>query len=277
MRTIREVTQGKLTLRLLATTTGFTGVLIRGSGGRSAMLSGKDQEEVWRRLQDEAAKADASYFGFDGARSRFLHFFPQSFETPDFAVHERDYKLAAKRKLDASLPLEVALKGEGVADLARKAYQATNFLGAIEKAKLGDALKSPVGDAFVNAAASFALGGGAAALLEMDRLMRPFECARWTVVTYLPFFWRPDAHAFLKPEVTKDFASRVGHRFAATYQPQLDYGVYESLLDLFRRTEVELADLRPRDRFDTQSFIWTVGAYRDDPVGAVPPNARDVG
>jgi hypothetical protein len=27
---------------------------------------------------------------------------------------------------------------------------------------------------------------------------------------------------FLKPEVTKDFAERVGHRFASDYEPRLD-------------------------------------------------------
>ncbi len=59
----------------------------------------------------------------------------------------------------------------------------------------------------------------------------------------------------LKPEVTKYFASRVGHRFASDYSPQLDIGVYESLLDLMRKTELGIADLESRDRIDLQSFI----------------------
>jgi hypothetical protein len=46
-------------------------------------------------------------------------------------------------------------------------------------------------------------------------------------------------------------------------------GVYDSLLDLARRTATELADLQPRDRIDVQSFIWVVGAY-DEATDAPP-------
>ena len=69
---------------------------------------------------------------------------------------------------------------------------------------------------------------------------------------------------FLKPEATKDFAARVGHRFASDYTPRLNIAVYDSLLDLAERTTRELSDLKPRDRIDVQSFIWAVGNYRDD-------------
>jgi hypothetical protein len=63
---------------------------------------------------------------------------------------------------------------------------------------------------------------------------------------------------FLKPEVTKDFAERVGHRFASDYEPRLDIGVYKSLLDLLQETEGQLIELQPRDRVDVQSFIWVL-------------------
>lgn len=68
---------------------------------------------------------------------------------------------------------------------------------------------------------------------------------------------------FLKPEVTKDFAARVGHRFASDYEPRLSVDVYRSLLDLVSNMEEELADLHPRDRIDIQSFIWVVGDYKE--------------
>lgn len=66
----------------------------------------------------------------------------------------------------------------------------------------------------------------------MGQALKPHDNAKWTVVTYLPYLWRPDTHMFLKPEVTKNFATRVGHRFAAEYEPRLSLTVYESLLDL---------------------------------------------
>ena len=125
-------------------------------------------------------------------------------------------------------------------------------------------LRGPLADDFVRAAARFALGEGKPALFDMERALKPHESAKWTAATYLPFLWRPEDHMFLKPEVTKDFAARVGHRFASDYEARLDVVVYESLLDLASKTAVELAELKPRDRIDVQSFIWVVGGYRDD-------------
>ena len=73
--------------------------------------------------------------------------------------------------------------------------------------------------------------------------------------------------ATLKPEVTKDFAARVGHPFASNYEARLNIDVYVSLLDLVERTSRELFDLQPRDRIDIQSFIWVVGDYQEDRDG----------
>jgi hypothetical protein len=69
---------------------------------------------------------------------------------------------------------------------------------------------------------------------------------------------------FLKPEATKDFATRVGNRFASDYEACLHLPVYESLLNLVDKTTQELQDLRPRDRIDIQSFIWVVGDYNEE-------------
>jgi hypothetical protein len=56
----------------------------------------------------------------------------------------------------------------------------------------------------------------------MQQALKLHAIAKWIAVTYLPLLWRPDAHMFLKPKVTTDFASRVGHRLANDYAPQLD-------------------------------------------------------
>lgn len=112
-------------------------------------------------------------------------------------------------------------------------------------------------------AARFRTGDLKAGLQQMQRALKPHAVARWTAVTFLPFLWRPDAHMFLKPEVTRDFPSRVGHSFASEYGSDLDVRVYERLLDLAGKTESEVADLRPQDRIDVQGFIWVVGSYED--------------
>jgi hypothetical protein len=266
IRTIREQSLGKLTLRLLETNGAFSGIILGGPKERIGPISGESAEAVWRRLNDEAGKADRSYFGFDGARARFLRFFPQGFADPGYVAAERNYKLAAKQKLDTTAPLAEAATGSGFGEAILAVFRATNLLSPFEKTRLQDVLRGKSADAFVRAAAQFTQGAGAPALLDMERALRPHDNAKWTVVTYLPFLWRPEAHMFLKPEVTQDFATRIGHRFRFDYEPRLDIAVYQSLLDLAQQTEQELAELHPRDRIDVQSFIWVVGAYSESDV-----------
>ena len=147
-------------------------------------------------------------------------------------------------------------------------FRATNMLSPFEKTRLQDVLRGPRADAFIQAAARFTQDSSTSHLLAMEQALKPHDSAKWTVVTYLPYLWRPDTHMFLKPEATKDFATRVGHRFAAGYEARLTLPVYESLLDLVSRTAQKLSDLRPRDLIDIQSFIWVVGAYRENREGA---------
>lgn len=260
MKTVREGKLGKLILRAVEKDGRYIGIVL-GAANPTERIEGDTLDDVWRRLHDEAGKGDANYFGFDGARARFRTHFPDGFHSPGYDAHERTYKLAAKAKLDATAPLGTAASGSGLGEAVLRVFQATNLLSPFEKTRLQGVLRGDGADPFIRAAAKFALGGGGAALADMEAVLKPHEANKWTVVTYLPFLWRPDAHMFLKPEVTKDFAARVGHPFASQYEAPLRMSVYDSLLDLVAKTEAELALLKPRDRIDVQSFIWVVGAY----------------
>jgi hypothetical protein len=271
MKTIRSARVGKLILRLVENKGKFIGVIIDEKDRRKAKIEGDGADDVWCRLHDEAGKLNPKYFGFDGAIARFRHFFPQGFHSSWYEEQERNYKLAAKTKLDLAVPVEAAAIGSGLGEAILSVYRATNLLSPFETVRLQDVLRGPGADAFVKAAARFALGDTHAGLRDMEHALKPHESAKWTVVTYLPFLWQPETHMFLKPQVTRDFAGRVGHRFAADYQPRLAIDIYESLLDLSRETTARLASLRPRDRIDVQSFIWVVGGYPDD---SQEPGAR---
>jgi hypothetical protein len=265
-KTLREEAHGKLTFRLLAKDGGFVGLLLSSPGGRKAIIEGSDANDVWHRLNLATATVHPDYFGFDGARARFLHFYPGAFASEKYALDERDYKVRAKAKLDQTAPLDQAATETGFGEAVLSAFRATDLLHPTEKTRLQAVLRGPSADAFVRAAAHFTLGAGSSALKEMDHILRPFDNAKWTVVTYLPFLWRPDRHMYLKPEVTKDFAARVGQPLA--YEPHLNIATYNSLLALVARTEAELADLQPRDRIDVQSLIWVVGQAEPTPPAA---------
>lgn len=268
MKTIRQDVIGKNTLRLVDTGKGVTG-LIYSDGKTLERIDGTDAAEVWALLRAAVGKASDAYFGFDGARARFLKFFPDGFRSPAFEgderghYGERGYKLRAKTKLDEAAPLDEALTGTGYGEAVLAAYRATNLLSPFEKTRLDPVLRGPDADGFIQAAAAFAMGDLAPALDRMERILAKHDNAKWTVATYLPFLWRPEEHMFLKPVVTQYFAERVGHPFVHDYTPSLEPEVYVSLLDLMAVTNAELADLQPRDNIDLQSFVWTVGEYQD--------------
>jgi hypothetical protein len=263
MKTIRTGKVGDLSLRLVEKDRVFIGLLFAADGSKKAQIESTDADDVWRRLHDEASKANPKYFGFDGARARFLRFFPNGFHSVGYAKAERDYKIAAKQRLDETAPIEKAVDAFGLGEAVLAVFRATNLLSPFEKMRLQEALRGPTADELIRAAARFTLGEGKTALLQMERALKPHDSAKWTVVTYLPFLWRPEEHMFLKPEVTKDFAARVGHRFATDYEARLDFAIYESLLDLVSKTAAELAEFKPRDRIDVQSFIWVVSDYKE--------------
>ncbi|HEY5105735.1 MAG TPA: hypothetical protein VII73_03060 [Caulobacteraceae bacterium] len=269
-KTIRRGKLSKIDLRLVDMNGVLHGVAEEGAK-RIVHIQGEggeDADRVWTRLHDEVAKRSVSYFGYEGAKARFLKYFPGGFASDTYVgdgsqhgTGERAYKLKAKALLEDIAPLDAAATGTGYGAAVRKVFQATNLLSPFEKPRIGDVLKGANADAFVRGAARFALGDTKAGLAEMEKAAKADGAAKWTVATYLPFLWRPETHMFLKPEVTKDYAERVGHRFADDYDSALRPEVYDSLRDLYTETGAAIADLGPRDNIDLQSFIWVVGEY----------------
>lgn len=260
MKTIREEDIGKATLRVVPVGKSFGGVVIL-DGKVKTRIDGDDPEEIWEKLLIEAARSSPDYFGFSGARNRFLKFFPEGFSSADYLGSERKYKVEAKKQLDETVPLEAAVEGSGHGDAIKAVFNKTNLLSQFELMRLKEALQSAEADQFIRGAAKMAHGNVRVGLQEMEHALKPHDAAKWTVVTYLPFLWQPTDHMFLKPETTKNFAERVGHPFYNDYETQLNADVYESLLNLAETTELETAELHPQDRIDVQSFIWVVGNY----------------
>jgi hypothetical protein len=257
--TIRTGKAGRTELRLVARDGRYFGL-----AGGVIKVEGEAGDEVWRRLHEAVGKAPkAKGVGFAAARARFLAVYPGGFEDPAYEARERAPTLEAKAILEAGAPVEDAATGSGYGEAALAAFCATRLFSPFERARLAVVLRGRAADKFIRAAAWFTIGDGdrKAALAEMERMLKPQEAAKWTVASFLPFLWRPEAHMFLRPEATKDFAVRVGHRFAADCEPRLRLEVYESLLDLAEQTQGAIEDMGPRDRIDVQAFIGVVGEH----------------
>lgn len=228
--------------------------------------SDTDVDRLKALLLNIAGTLHPSYVGIEGAIDRFRSFFDGNFADPAYWRWERKYKIDVREELAEILPLETALDADDItAAKARKALK-TNMLSRFEMARLHELLGSEHAGRFVQAAARFAASdaGDGTALATMASAIAPFGNASWAMVTYLPYFWRPDVHMFLKPEATRDFAARIGDRFDREYESSLDAHVYSSLLRMTDETHRAIHALDPADRIDVQSFIWVVGAYRDE-------------
>ena len=263
MKKLRETTIDGLTLRLVQTDKTFAAIVIKGSEIK-AREDGEDADDVWRRIHDAAARLNPLFIGYSSASARFLHFFPEGFAGARYVEMERAYKLLAKKVLDEAAPLERVEHAAGMGEGVLTAFKKTNLLSPFEQMRVADLLRGTDADAFVRLCGVFTRGDRKPALRALNDLLKPHDCAKWTIVTYLPFLWRPDAHIFLKPQMIKDFAGRVGHRFAWAYEPDLDADVYEALLDLATETKHEIASLNPKDMIDVQSFMWTVMKYKEE-------------
>ena len=86
----------------------------------------------------------------------------------------------------------------------------------------------------------------------------------WPLVTVWGFIAQPEKHFFLKPNVTRIAAREYGFDFQYKSRPSWD--TYSNYLDFAATVRRDLADLKPRDMIDIQSFIWVQGSdeYSDE-------------
>lgn len=171
LQTVREATVGKLRLRLVRQGGTFIGVVFAADEAQKVRIEGDVADDIWRQLHAEVGKADPQYFGFSGARARFLHFFPGGFQSPDYLDRERHYKINAKIKLESTAPLNEAVVGSGFGAAVLSAFQTTNLRSPYELIRVRDMLKSSDADIFIRSAAQFALGEMDTALVAMDRVL----------------------------------------------------------------------------------------------------------
>ena len=205
-------------------------------------------------------------------RRKFLRIFPGGFRDETYVAWERDYKVNAHKEWTAALGRDrfTALLREGAyAEIAARAARIesrTNLIFSFEKMALRDALK-PAAGARAFAEGLFAFLYGAETLearfgrwcdvvAELPR--KQTRVLTWPIVTVFGFVAEPKTHIFLKPNVTKVAARAYGFDFEYGSRPA--WPTYDSYLKFAAVVRRDLADLRPRDMIDIQSFIWVQGS-----------------
>jgi hypothetical protein len=205
-------------------------------------------------------------------RRKFLRFFPQGFGDETYIDWERGYKWAAHERWNEALgraTFRSLLRDREFAEIAARAVKIesrTNLLFSFEKIALRDAVKAPAGArSFATGLYDFVYGSGGKER-KFDRWCdvvaglprRQTRVLTWPVVTVFGFIAKPDAHIFLKPNVTRTAAREYGFEFQYTSRPS--WSTYTSLLEFADIVQHDLHDLQPRDMIDIQSFMWVQGS-----------------
>ena len=212
--------------------------------------------------------------GPEACRRKFLELFPGGFRDETYLAWERDYKWDAHRLWGDQIGDKRAFRAkldEGrhdeVAAAAVRIESGRALLFSFEKMALRDAVvRSDKGAAlFADGLYDWLHGPGG----ERDRFERWLDVVRelprkqtrvatWPVITVFGMIARPRVHCYLKPLTTRRAAEAYGYDFDYSSRPSWD--TYSSLLELCRVVRADVADLRPRDQIDIQSFLWVQGS-----------------
>ena len=218
--------------------------------------------------------AHATVSGPARCRRKFLKRFPAGFRDETYLDWERDYKWEAHERWQDALgarEFSRLIGQRAFAELAARAVRVEqrvrhSMLFSFEKMALRDAVKSAAGARiFAEGLHDFLHGSGAlparferwvSAVESLPR--RQTRVLTWPMVTVWGFVAQPDTHIFLKPVVTRVAADRYGFNFRYRSRPNWD--TYSNLLDFAATVRRDVADLRPRDMIDIQSFLWVQGS-----------------
>jgi hypothetical protein len=221
-----------------------------------------------RRIQPVAS----TFRGAARCRRKFLHYFPAAFRDGTYFDWERGYKQSAHERWNEWLPpreFRALLRANQYSEIARRAVAIearTNLLFSFEKIALRDAVRSPLGSQrFAEALFHLLHDRGPlrvrfeawiSAMAELPR--RQTRVLSWPTATVFGFLARPDEQFFLKPMVTRRAAKIYG--FDLSYASRPSWDTYASVLAFAAQVRSDIADWRPKDMIDLQSFIWVLGS-----------------
>ena len=228
--------------------------------------------------RSRAEKPKTPSAGAMRCRRKFLRIFPGGFGDSTYLDWEREYKWQTHERWNQQLGREEfrgLIRERQFAEVAARAIRIEqrsrhSMIFSFEKMALRDAVKSEDGArAFAEGLYAF-LHGASSSKHRFERWVEnvaalPRTQTRvltWPIVTVFSSIAQPDAHMFLKPNVTRAAARR--YDFDFPYQSRPSWETYSSLLEFAEVIRHDLHDLQPRDMIDIQSFMWVQGSAEYD-------------
>lgn len=200
----------------------------------------------------------------------FTRLFPAGFHDDKFQREERDGKVKAHETLADQLgqeKLDALIAAGDHAEVGRRALgviAATNLVFPREAISLKNGLKDESNARLFAESLRSLLYGEAevgSRFAAFSDTLSTLGAAKWPLATYFPFVAFPEREMFLKPTVTRKVAEMLG--FELNYSVEPNWLTYSKLLEMSRHIFDSLAELRPRDMFDIQSFISRVASYEE--------------
>jgi hypothetical protein len=207
-------------------------------------------------------------------RKRFLRFFPKAFRDQQYLDWEHDYKWHSHKlwlELLGQKEFErLLLRGEfdQIANRALKVESSTKppFLFSFEKMALRDALREPHGMRDFSEGLYNLLHGKDSLkerfvewIVTVSHLPRKqSRVLSWPNVTYFPFIAQPNKYIIMKPSAMRLAAEELGYDLEYTSTPS--FRTYQNLLDLANLVKAGIADLKPRNFHDLQTFLYVIGS-----------------
>jgi len=261
--TIKEFWHREFRVRLLTDGHVYLAIAWTRQNAEVARVAGETLEDAEGEIRAELNARSADFIDLPGAINLFHRVFPDGFGSA-FYEHYEGYKSAAAAFMRRELAQDFmkseidAGRHDEVAALARRAFSKSNLASPYEQMALGNALKDGKNQpSFVRGLYELLYGEFDLGLQRLVPLLKPYNAAKWPVLTYWPFFRFPDRHAFLKPDIVNVCAYRLGHEL--DYDPTPNTRSYRSFLGLVEYVRDGIQVLRPRDNIDLQTFMYVVG------------------
>jgi hypothetical protein len=233
-------------------------------------VSGKEaKHRVLDNLSVTTINGGIKYQSLPQSIERFLERFPEGFYGERFLTEERDFKVKAHElalELMSKEQFSMILDGEDYHEIcirALKVVNATNLMFPNEKMALKDGLDSAeIEQAFSKSLFQLLYGEGEleGRFMVFAAVLEDLDADKWTTASYFLFILIPEKYMFVKPMVTKNAAEISA--IELNYRPQLNWLTYKSVLEFSEYLRSALAELKPRDMIDVQSFMWCISPYK---------------